>query len=191
KTKACFEPAIDYVVTKIPRFAFEKFPEADATLMTQMKSVGETMAIGRTFKESFQKALRGLETGNFGFGCDSKDLWGTPNQPSIDEIRKKLSVPTSERVPYIRYAITAGMSIDEIYRLSAIDPWFLDQLLEIVETEEHLRKIGSLEDCSTADLRRAKRYGFSDRQLATVLGSTEMDVRAERKRRGIVPTYKS
>ncbi len=191
KTKACFEPAIDYVVTKIPRFAFEKFPEADATLMTQMKSVGETMAIGRTFKESFQKALRGLETGNFGFGCDSKDLWGTANQPSIDEIRTKLSVPTADRVPYIRYAIKAGMSIDEIYRLSAIDPWFLDQLFEIVETEEHLRKIGSLEDCSTADLRRAKRYGFSDRQLATIFGTTEMDVRAERKRRGIIPTYKS
>ena len=93
KTTACFEPTIDYVVTKIPRFAFEKFPEADATLTTQMKSVGETMAIGRTFKESFQKALRGLEVGSFGFGCDGKDLWGTPEQPDDDEIRAKLSRP--------------------------------------------------------------------------------------------------
>ena len=101
KTTACFEPTIDYVVTKIPRFAFEKFPEADPTLTTQMKSVGETMAIGRTFKESFQKALRGLEVGSFGFGCDNKDLWGTPQQPSIDEIRAKLAVPMAERVWYL------------------------------------------------------------------------------------------
>src|SRR6188508_1300887 len=105
KTKACFEPTIDYVVTKIPRFAFEKFPEADATLTTQMKSVGETMAIGRTFKESFQKALRGLEVGSFGFGCDGKDKWGTSEQPSIDDIRAKLSVPNADRVPYLRYAL--------------------------------------------------------------------------------------
>ena len=100
ETKACFEPTIDYVVTKIPRFTFEKFPEADSTLMTQMKSVGETMAIGRTFKESFQKALRGLEVGSFGFGCDSKDLWGTDEQPDRDEIRAKLSVPNSDRPWY-------------------------------------------------------------------------------------------
>ncbi len=104
ETMACFEPTIDYVVTKIPRFAFEKFPEADATLTTQMKSVGETMAIGRTFKESFQKALRGLEVGSFGFGCDSKDLWGTPQQPGRDEIRAKLAMPNADRVWYLRYA---------------------------------------------------------------------------------------
>ncbi len=106
ETTACFEPTIDYVVTKIPRFAFEKFPEADATLTTQMKSVGETMAIGRTFKESFQKALRGLEVGSFGFGCDGKDLWGTPRAAEpIDEIRAKLATPGAERVWYLRYAI--------------------------------------------------------------------------------------
>ena len=108
KTQACFEPTIDYVVTKIPRFAFEKFPEADATLTTQMKSVGETMAIGRTFKESFQKALRGLEVGSFGLGCDAKDLWGTDQQPSENEIRAKLATPNDERVWYLRYAMKAG-----------------------------------------------------------------------------------
>src|SRR6186713_2675416 len=124
KTVACFEPTIDYVVTKVPRFAFEKFPEADATLMTQMKSVGETMAIGRTFKESFQKALRGLETGAFGFGCDGKDLWGTPMQPSNDDIRGKLSVPNADRVWYLRYALKGGMSVEQIYSLTNIDPWF-------------------------------------------------------------------
>ena len=120
ETKACFEPTIDYVVTKIPRFTFEKFPEADSTLMTQMKSVGETMAIGRTFKESFQKALRGLEVGSFGFGCDSKDLWGTDEQPDRDEIRAKLSVPNSDRPWYLRYAFKSGMTIDEIHELCKI-----------------------------------------------------------------------
>src|SRR6202142_4089115 len=100
ETKACFEPTIDYVVVKIPRFAFEKFPEADPKLTTQMKSVGETMAIGRTFKESFQKALRGLEVGSFGFGCDGKDLWGTPQQPSRDASRAKLAIPNADRIRY-------------------------------------------------------------------------------------------
>src|SRR5438128_2343171 len=115
ETMACFEPTIDYVVTKIPRFAFEKFPEADPTLTTQMKSVGETMAIGRTFKESLQKALRGLEIGRFGLGCDQKDAWGTPDQPSLDEIINKLSIPNAERVWYIRYALKAGLSVEHIY----------------------------------------------------------------------------
>src|SRR6476646_7549947 len=118
-TRACFEPTIDYVVTKIPRFAFEKFPEADAVLTTQMKSVGETMAIGRTFKESFQKALRGLEVGRFGLGCDKKDLWGTAREPSEDEIRSKLAIPNTERVWYIRYALLAGLTVEEIHALTA------------------------------------------------------------------------
>ena len=140
KTKACFEPTIDYVVTKIPRFAFEKFPEANATLMTQMKSVGETMAIGRTFKESLQKALRGLEVGCFGLGCDSKDLWGTAKQPDEDEIRAKLATPNADRIWYVRYAMKSGMTCEQIHELSAIDPWFLDQISEIVELEEQLRR---------------------------------------------------
>jgi carbamoyl-phosphate synthase large subunit len=191
KTKACFEPTIDYVVTKIPRFAFEKFPEADATLTTQMKSVGETMAIGRTFKESFQKALRGLETGSFGFGCDGKDKWGTPEQPGEDEIKSKLSVPNADRVHYLRYAIKSGMPLTQIHDLTRIDPWFLDQLNQIIELEEELRRIGGLHNVEDKTFRKAKQYGFSDRQLATIWQTSEITVRDERKRRGIVPTYKS
>lgn len=191
KTKACFEPTIDYVVTKIPRFAFEKFPEADSTLTTQMKSVGETMAIGRTFKESFQKALRGLEVGAFGFGCDSKDLWGTDQQPDEDEIRSLLSRPNDQRVWYIRYAIKFGLSLDEINKITGIDPWFLDHLFELVEMENHLRSIGSLDSATVEDVRLAKQYGFSDRQLATLLSSDELEVRSWRKSQDIVATYKA
>ena len=191
ETMACFEPTIDYVVTKIPRFAFEKFPEADSVLTTQMKSVGETMAIGRTFKESFQKALRGLEVGSFGFGCDGKDLWDSPEKPSLEDVKAKLAVPNDQRVWYLRYALKYGMSIDEIYELTAIDPWFLENLLELVEMEDRLRKIGHVKGTDDAILRQAKQFGFSDRQLATIWHMTEMDVRAERKRRGIVATFKS
>jgi len=191
KTRACFEPTIDYVVTKIPRFAFEKFPEADATLTTQMKSVGETMAIGRTFKESLQKALRGLEVGSFGLGCDRRDLWGTDQQPTLDEIRSKLSVPNAERIWYIRYALLAGLSIAEINRLSHIDPWFLDQISQIVELEQELRRVPDAQSVDTALLRKAKQYGFSDRQLATIWDTTELQIRALRKSRGIVATFKA
>ena len=191
ETMACFEPAIDYVVTKIPRFAFEKFPEADPTLTTQMKSVGETMAIGRTFKESFQKALRGLEIGSFGLGCDGKDLWGTQDQPSDEEIRAKLATPVPERVWYLRYALKSGLTVDEIYDLTAIDPWFLDQLAEIVEMEDRLRLLRNITDVDSALLRQAKQFGFSDRQLASMWDASEMDVRQERKKRGIVATFKS
>ncbi|RMF40677.1 MAG: carbamoyl-phosphate synthase large subunit [Planctomycetota bacterium] len=191
KTVACFEPTIDYVVTKIPRFAFEKFPEADNTLTTQMKSVGETMAIGRTFKESFQKALRGLEVGAFGFGCDSKDRWGTDEQPDEDEIRSYLARPNPDRVWYLRYAIKAGMALDEIYRLTHIDPWFLDQLQQIVEKEEELRQVGSLERLTPELMKEAKQFGFSDRQLANLLGSDDLEVRQWRKDRGIVATFKA
>jgi len=146
KTKACFEPSIDYVVTKIPRFAFEKFPEADSTLMTQMKSVGETMAIGRTFKESLQKALRGLEVGAFGFGCDKQDHWYNGDKPTDEEIRNKLSVPNDKRIWYLRYAILSGMSLEEVYSLTNIDPWFLQQLWEIIQKENQLRACSSMED---------------------------------------------
>ncbi len=191
ETQACFEPTIDYVVTKIPRFAFEKFPEADATLTTQMKSVGETMAIGRTFKESFQKALRGLEVGSFGLGCDGKDLWGTDQQPSLDEIRIKLSTANEDRVWYLRYAMKAGMTLGEIHEVTAIDPWFLDQLSQIVEMEEELRRFPRLEDLDAATLRRAKQSGFSDRQLATIFNTHEMDVRRFRKASGVKTTFKS
>ncbi|MED5576314.1 MAG: carbamoyl-phosphate synthase large subunit, partial [Planctomycetota bacterium] len=191
QTKACFEPTIDYVVTKIPRFAFEKFQEADSTLTTQMKSVGETMAIGRTFKESLQKALRGLEVGSFGFGSDMKDLWNTSQEPTVDEIHAKLSTPNDQRIWYLRYAMKAGMSLEEIFDRTFIDPWFLDQLQEIVEIEELLRSAGSLEEVDPNLLRRAKICGFSDRQLSHLWNSNEMDVREFRKNLGIVATFKS
>ncbi len=191
KTKACFEPSIDYVVVKVPRFAFEKFPEADSRLTTQMKSVGETMAIGRTFKEAFQKALRGLEVGSFGFGCDAKDLWGTPAEPSIDDIRAKIATPDPDRVWYLRYAIKAGLTVNEIHEITAIDRWFLDQLQQLVEIESLLRTVGALAAVDDGTLRMAKQAGFSDRQLAMLLGSSELEVRAERKHRGIVATYKA
>ncbi|NND97221.1 MAG: carbamoyl-phosphate synthase large subunit, partial [Pirellulaceae bacterium] len=191
KTKACFEPTIDYVVTKMPRFAFEKFPEADATLTTQMKSVGETMAIGRTFKESLQKALRGLEVGAFGLGSDNRDLWATDSEPDHDTIRAKLSTPGAERIFYMRYAIKSGMPIDEVFELTNIDRWFLDHMLQIIEQENHLIQIGSLDQMTYDDLYDAKRDGFSDRQLAKITGNTEMDVRHRRLELGIRPVFKS
>ncbi len=191
RTKACFEPSIDYVVVKVPRFAFEKFPEADSRLTTQMKSVGETMAIGRTFKEAFQKALRGLEVGAFGFGCDGKDLWGTPGQPSPDDIVARISTPDPDRVWYLRYALKAGMSVAEIHEATAIDPWFIDQLAQLVEMESVLAAVGALAAVDDGLLRAAKQAGFSDRQLATLLQATEMEVREERIRRGIRATYKA
>ncbi|NBP79601.1 carbamoyl-phosphate synthase large subunit, partial [bacterium] len=191
KTKACFEPSIDYVVVKVPRFAFEKFPEADSRLTTQMKSVGETMAIGRTFKEAFQKALRGLEVGAFGFGSDGKDLWGTPHQPSLDEIKARVAVADPDRVWYLRYALKAGLSMDELYEITQIDRWFLDQLAQIVEIEEQVRAVGTLAGLGEPLLRKAKQAGFSDRQLATMLSVSELDVRETRLRLGVVATYKA
>jgi carbamoyl-phosphate synthase large subunit len=191
ETLACFEPAIDYVVTKIPRFAFEKFPEADATLTTQMKSVGETMAIGRTFKESFQKALRGLETGHFGFGCDGKDLWGTAEQPTDEEIRAKLAVPNENRVWHLRYAIKSGYTAEQLFAITKIDPWFLDQLFELVEMEERIIALGSCEAIDAPTLKKIKQFGYSDRQLATLLDSNEIDIRQWRKDLGVVAVFKS
>ncbi|MGI9428540.1 MAG: carbamoyl-phosphate synthase large subunit [Bythopirellula sp.] len=191
ETTACFEPSIDYVVTKIPRFAFEKFPEADDTLMTQMKSVGETMAIGSTFKESFQKALRGLEVGAFGLGSDGNDLWGTEEQPDESAIIEKLSRPCPERVWFLRYAIKSGMTVEEIFELTKIDPWFLDNLLEIVETEDRLRAVRQLADVSPELMRTAKRFGFSDRQLSTMLDASETEVRNQRLDQNIRTVFKS
>ncbi|MFM7831649.1 MAG: carbamoyl-phosphate synthase large subunit, partial [Planctomycetaceae bacterium] len=133
ETLACFEPTIDYVVTKIPRWTFEKFPEADPTLTVQMKSVGETMAIGRTFRESLQKALRGLEIGHFGLGGGKKDLWGTAQQPAPDEILSKLAIPNAERIFYLRYALKQGMTVEQIHEITDIDPWFLRSIEQIVQ----------------------------------------------------------
>ncbi|MCF3651164.1 carbamoyl-phosphate synthase large subunit [Synoicihabitans lomoniglobus] len=186
-TPASFEPTIDYVVTKIPRFTFEKFPGADTTLTSAMKSVGEAMAIGRTFKESMQKALRSLEIGARGFGGGGK--FGDDTPPSRDNLMAKLGTPNSERIFYVRYAFMAGMTIDEVFEITKIDPWFLHQLHEIYEMEQSV-KAQTLDSIDTALLRRAKKFGFSDAQLAHLLGSELHAMRAARKDRGIQTTYR-
>jgi len=186
ETSACFEPSIDYVVTKIPRFTFEKFPQADPTLTTQMKSVGEAMAIGRTFKESLQKALRSLETGRFGLGADGKDKppVQADGSPDIALIEQRLRIPGHERIFSIRHALQAGLTTERIHELSAIDPWFLENIRQIVDEESAMEKNG------VQNFRKAKKYGFSDRQLAFLTQSTEPEIRTARKAAGIVPTYR-
>ncbi len=179
-TPASFEPSIDYVVTKIPRFAFEKFPQADSRLTTQMKSVGEVMAIGRTFQESFQKALRGLEVGVDGLDEVSTDL---------DDIIAEINEPGPDRIWYLADAFRMGMGLDEIYSETKVDPWFLEQIEELItiETELKQRKIDSL---SAPELRFIKQKGFSDRRLAKLLGVDASSVRAARHRLKVVPVYK-
>ncbi len=186
-TPASFEPTIDYVVTKIPRFTFEKFPDADATLTSAMKSVGEAMAIGRTFKESMQKCLRSLEIGARGFGGGGKH--GGDEAFEEEVLNNKLGTPNAERIFYIRHAFRAGYSVQDIFDLTKIDPWFLVQLQEIWQMEEALKK-ETPATITTDDLRRAKQFGFSDAQLAHILQSDLARVRAERKARGINTTYR-
>ena len=189
ETPACFEPTIDYVVTKVPRFNFEKFPDADPTLTTQMKSVGETMAIGRTFKESLQKALRGLETGRFGLGCDRNDLWDSPEQPTREEILSRLTTPNAERIWYIRYAFLDGLTVEEVHHYTKIDPWFLRHLKAIVDMEDRLRSV-KYPHVPVELVLEAKQYGFSDRQLAHLLGTAETEIRRWRKGLGVEPVFK-
>ena len=186
ETPACFEPTIDYVVTKIPRWAFEKFPDADPILTTQMKSVGEVMAIGRTFRESFQKALRGLEVGRFGFGCDPKDTWGTPEQPTLDEIRAKLATPNADRVWSIRHAFLAGPLDRADPRCSPTStPGSSTTSASWCSSKGGSAPAG-LEAADDDLLREAKRNGFSDRQLAHLWERTEVvEVRRDRKASGI------
>jgi carbamoyl-phosphate synthase large subunit len=191
ETPACFEPTIDYVVTKVPRFAFEKFPEANTTLTTQMKSVGETMAIGRSFKESLQKALRGLEVNRFGIGCDRRDRWGTDNPPAPEEIAHNLARPNADRIWFVRYALLVGMTLDEVHRLTKIDPWFLRAIQELVDTERELRAVGSLEAVTPELMLGAKQNGFIDRQLATIWNTSEPEVRERRKSFGVEAVFKS
>jgi len=186
-TPASFEPTIDYVVTKIPRFTFEKFPDADPTLTSAMKSVGEAMAIGRTFKESLQKALRSLEIGARGFGGGGK--LGDEILPEDKVIKQKLGTPCAERIFYIRYAFLAGYTIEQIFDLTKIDRWFLHQLKEIFEMEQEL-KPQTLATIDVALFRRAKQFGFSDAQLAHLLKTELSAVRSERKKRGIHTTYR-
>ena len=232
-TSACFEPAIDYVVTKIPRWTFEKFPEADETLTTQMKSVGEVMAIGRTFKESFQKAIRSLDVKRFGFGLDRNDKWLTAmraveeqqlvldfspgakpgtgsvsdtglrtadGQPiewpiPIDTLTRKLTVPSQGRLYFVRYAFKMGWSVERVHELTNIDPFFLDQMHQLVAFEDTLCAYGSLEELPREVLFEAKQLGYSDAQLANlykrhITSETILEVRAHRKSLGIEPVFK-
>ncbi len=202
ETLASFEPTLDYCVIKIPRWTFEKFPETPDLLTTAMKSVGETMSIGRTFKEALQKGLRGLEIGRHGFGGDGKGRQEEDGAfPTDDEIEKKLSTPNSQRVFYLRYALQAGMTIDTIYQLTGIDPWFLHQLKQIVDMEEGLRQSGAqcpdtgfgpgpLASLSDEELWLTKSWGFSDMQLAHLMGIDDDRVSSYRKQKGIRPAYK-
>ncbi len=239
-TSACFEPAIDYIVVKMPRWTFEKFPEADETLTTQMKSVGEAMAIGRTFKEALQKVIRSMEVKRFGLGLDRNDRWltamravehdqlvldvmGSPDSatPSLrhsvasqsdtglrtadgqpiewpiphEKLSRKLAVPSQGRLYYIRYAMKMGWSIEKIHALTNIDPWFLDQIQQLVEFEDTLTDYKTLADVPADVLMEAKQLGYSDAQLAnlyegTITTDAILKVRAHRKSLGINPVYK-
>jgi carbamoyl-phosphate synthase large subunit len=211
KTPASFEPTIDYCVVKIPRFTFEKFPGADPTLTISMKSVGETMAIGRTFKEALQKGLRSLEVGRYGLGSDGRDELPLPadlsedTAPYLDEVRKRLITPNAERIFYIRHALLLGMKVEEIQELTRIDPWFLYNISEITDLEKEIRSFGAkVRDLELWKiqiphqvrlpellLRKAKEFGFSDLQLAYLLGVDETTLRKMREEKGIHPTYKS
>ena len=186
ETPACFEPSIDYCVVKVPRFTFEKFPQADPTLTTQMKSVGEAMAIGRTFKEALQKALRSLETGRFGLGADGRD--SPPlledGSPNLSLIEQKLRIPGHDRVFFIRHALQAGLTIERIHELCAIDPWFLENIKQLIEEESRIAEDG------LGKLRRHKKLGFSDRQIATLTRRTEGEIRTARKNANLLPTYR-
>jgi carbamoyl-phosphate synthase large subunit len=185
-TPACFEPTIDYVVTKIPRFAFEKFRGSPAVLTTSMKSVGEAMAIGRCFEESFQKALRSLETGHAGWGCDRPDARWEPT-----ELERALRTATPERIFAVRAAMLAGRSDDEIHQLSAIDPWFLAKLRRILEAEQGLLRGRQLAELEAAALLELKQLGFSDRQIAWATGSQELEVRRHRQALGVNAVFKT
>ncbi|MBF0468491.1 MAG: carbamoyl-phosphate synthase large subunit, partial [Desulfamplus sp.] len=212
ETLACFEPSIDYCVVKIPRWTFEKFPETDDILTTAMKSVGETMSIGRTFKEALQKGLRSLEIGRFGFGADGKDP--APGTVSRTELEYRLATPNSQRIFYIKYALENGMSIEMINELTGIDPWFLHQMKQIVEFEKTITLTSAISvsvpsahhqnlypasspsvthaksNISFEIMEKAKRWGFSDRQLAHLTGLSEEKIEKQRKKLGIVPVYK-
>lgn len=184
ETPASFEPTIDYVVTKFPRFAFEKFPDADSTLTIQMKSVGEAMSIGRTFKESLGKALRSMEIDSYGF--ESIDV-------SVDELKAKLKIPKSDRIWHVAQSFRLGMSIEEVHELTNIDPWFLHNIKQIIEVEDKITK----QRAKNADvlispemLREAKEHGLSDRRIAGLLETDEKSIREERKKNKIGPVYK-
>jgi len=186
KTPACFEPTIDYVVTKVPRFAFEKFRGSPAVLTTAMKSVGEAMAIGRNFEESFQKAIRSLETGHAGWGCDRPDP-----SPERSELDRTLRTPSPDRIFAVRTAMVNGYSDGDIHRISSIDPWFLAKLRRIIEAEQRWLKGSRLEDLDADALLALKQLGFSDRQIAWATGAQELAVREQRQRLGVNALFKT
>ncbi len=192
ETLASFEPTLDYCVVKIPRWTFEKFPETRDYLTTAMKSVGETMAMGRTFKEALQKGLRSLEIGRYGLGADGKDCMDLLNQKdkisSVSEIEKKLATPNSQRIFYLRYALLKGMPIQFIYELTGIDPWFLHQIKQIVELEQSIKSVEK--EMPEALLKKAKSWGFSDVQLAYLTGSDDNTIKQTRQTLDIRPVYK-
>ena len=191
ETPACFEPTIDYVVVKIPRFTFEKFPQAEDLLTPQMKSVGEAMAIGRTFQESLQKAMRSLETGSFGF--ESKvDLSEANREASLISVREKLKQPNAQRLWYLGDAYRLGMTTEEIYQLSAFDPWFLEKVREIVVTDGEIAAYkGQLNQIDEGRLRSWKQMGFADARIAKLIDSSEAEVRNTRKEKGIEAVFNS
>lgn len=195
ETPACFEPTIDYCVVKAPKFTFQKFPDADDTLTTHMKSVGEVMAIGRTFKEALQKAMAGLEIKCDGLGLHARDLFTNGESLSMETIRAKLVQPNTERLFYVRYALKNGMTVDEIQKLSYIDPWFLDQIAEIVEFEDELCRYTEVDQVPAELWRQAKELGFTDTQLAWIWKCdgetlTPDQIRAKRKSMEVEPTFK-
>ena len=187
-TPASFEPTIDYVVTKIPRWAFEKFPGTSGVLGTQMQSVGEVMAIGRTFPESLQKGLRSLEQGRLGLNCDPGEA--AYDDMPIDELLAQACIGTPERIFQLEAAMRRGKSIEEVYAATKVDPWFLDQMSAITEERAHLAEVG-FQDLTRTGWKRAKRLGFSDAQLAWLWGRTEAEVRSRRLELGVIPTYKT
>jgi len=194
KTTSFFEPTVDYCVFKICRFTFEKFPDAEPVINTSMKAVGEAMSIGRNFREAFQKGIRSTETSRYGFGADGRDV-SEKLQKDTELIKKKIKIPNDQRLFYIRYGIKAGMSVDEIYKLSKIDRWFLDNMKQLVEEEEEIAKFKlSKKDeaikIPKAVLLKAKQDGFSDIQLAYLLNTREESMRAYRKKNNIKPVYK-
>ena len=186
-TPASFEPVLDYVVVKVPRFAFEKFPSASPLLTTQMKSVGESMSIGRTFKEAFQKSLRALESGRSGWEIGSRLIDDRLTDDTLETLRGALRQPTPERIYQVKRGFLLGMSVEELFELTAIDPWFLSQMAELIEAERDFAALGAIDAIA---MRRMKQLGFSDRQLGDIRGEKENDVRAHRWALGVRPAYK-
>jgi carbamoyl-phosphate synthase large subunit len=190
ETPACFEPTIDYVVVKVPRFTFEKFPKAKDILTPQMKSVGEAMAIGRTFKEALQKAMRSLEINSYGFEERAR-LGQSDHEDKIELIREKLRVPNAQRLWYLGDAFRASMTVDEVYTLTRIDPWFLENIRQIIAAESRIRELGGAPEALSAELlRELKQMGFSDRRVAALLGRTEADIRARRIAAGVRAVFR-